>query len=394
MLFFSSTRPTGDPMLHTFEHDGLVRRMAMFFSADWPGRLIKSSTKPILWVHLHDRDESAIQAMRDSEYYQRLLDPKLSLPPFVLLFPEGLCGTPTRRWTPPVIEEVVEDPPPAEEAADRGDPDNDPFAPPFLVPPGNVAPPNLGDDPPEELVVATFGAFDQGTSSWNVPSAMAARISGADDAGFVRRCMGDAEQFCRTYLSERYGVRWTDPLFDKVVMAGRGVGAELAARVASLYPQHASALVLYAGTTGTRVARGPLRRKLKLMQAPSPTAPPIPVWMVHGQFDARYPPAGGTGTDTVNEVAAALGLPADPTSPDLGAFLDENVRADDCLAAWLAPWAVAAPAPTTTTTLTTVTLRPDGLTPVERQIEIGRSTRWDPAWVDAAVAFLTTAGVL
>ncbi len=43
-------------MLHTFLHDGLLRRFALFFSADLPKRATSDPKRlPVLIIFLHDR---------------------------------------------------------------------------------------------------------------------------------------------------------------------------------------------------------------------------------------------------------------------------------------------------------------------------------------------------
>lgn len=371
-------------MLHTFEHDGRARRLALFFSADWPARLLKSGTKPVLLVHLHDRDEGAIEAMRATEYYTRLLHKDKLLPPFVLLFPEGVGGTTARPWeyTVPALAPIP--------AIPNAPPDDLSK----LAPLVDLAPPPL--DAPFAATVQNHGMLDQATSSWNVPSALGARLSGADDPAFVRRCVTDTEQFCRAYLADRHDVRWTGSLFDTVIVAGKGVGAELAASFASRYPERCNALVLYSGTAGTVVHRGRGAPNQRVLYGPSRHAAAIPMWMVHAEFDARYPPDGGVGQETLLEVAASLGIANLDLAGEAAArtYAHGNISARDCLDAWLAPYRIAAPAPTETSDGTLLTYRPDGATPVEQQVDLGVSVRWNPDWVDRAVQFLQESGVL
>ncbi len=384
-------------MLHTFLHDGLLRRFALFFSADLPKRATSDPKRlPVLIIFLHDRDKSAIQAMRESGLYDIMnKDAYEDDPPFVLLFPEGLGGT-TSRPVPAqdlvLPEAVAPDGVVLVGVVPGGPPPAIPKPAPGILYLGPPAPPvPLPFIPLPAGTAANYGQIDQATSAWNVPSGLAARLTGADDVSFVLRCRVDCEQMIRDYIFARLGIRLLGPLFSKVVLSGHGAGAELAAGVAAGHPSSFDALVTFAGTTGTVIAQGAGGGSRAVHQRPAPDAPAKPVLMMTNALDSRYPPAGGIGAATRIEVAAAFGV--ESFSPTVALYAHQNVPLLTCLTEWSSPWAVAVPVLSDTTVGGVRTVRLDGATPVEAQMDLVPVASWNPDWVPRMVTFLGGADV-
>lgn len=249
-------------MLDTFGYGGQIRRYAFTISAD----AFLHPEKLVLLVLLHDQDESALGFLQRTEVYSRILGRDYSVngidarPKVAVLCPEGL-GAPTVG--------------------------------------------NFGDEA-KPKASAVWGSVSQTLCTWNMPCAGPGQLTGVREVPFVLYAMGRFEGLVSEWIRKRTGTAPTGAVFPKVVIAGHGVGAMLAAACAAERPDRFSALVMWGGCNRAQSPAGVGRPAIDSLFVPtSPFA--VFSYGALGELDDWFPLAGGQPAPALERAAAVLG---------------------------------------------------------------------------------------